>query len=84
MPFHPNPSFHIIPWGLAFFIMSCHPVSPTILITRDPDSFPCSRNPFSSGLPMTGDIFRRRRGVSGFWRRISHLRGMGKLIDYCS
>jgi hypothetical protein len=87
MLFDPNPSFHIISGGLAFFIMSCHPVSPTIVVTWDPYSLPCSWNPFTSSLPMTGNIFRwwRRRAVPAFWRRISLLRRLGiKLMDYGS
>jgi hypothetical protein len=80
MPFDPNPSFHIISGGLAFFIMSYYPVSPTIVVTWDPYSLPCSWNPFPCSLPMTGNIFRwgRRGTVPRLGQRISRLRWMGK------
>ena len=93
MTFDPNPSLDIASRGLAFLIMSLHPVSPTITVTGDPDSLPCSWNPFPSNIPMAWNIFRwwRWRTVPRFWRRIiNHLRWLGRmgvgieLIGHCS
>jgi hypothetical protein len=80
MPFDPDPSLYVMARRLAFFMMSFNPVSPTIIVTWDPDSLPCSWKPFPCSLPMTRNIFRRGRWriVSRLRWRISCLRWMGK------
>jgi len=48
--------------------MFSYPVSPTIVMARDPYSFPSTRNPFTAHFPMPRDIFPWRRGIIRFWR----------------
>jgi len=66
--FDPNPSIRIVSWGLAIFIMSCHPTAPMIIMARDPDSFPSAWNPFTSRFPVARNIFLLWR-VIRFWPR---------------
>jgi hypothetical protein len=70
MAFDPNPSLHIASRGLAFFIMSCHPISPAVIVIKDPDPLPFSWNPFLCNFPVAWNIFRWGRTPPGFWRRI--------------
>jgi hypothetical protein len=85
--FNPNSSLYIMPRGLAVLIMSFHPVSPTIMVTGNPDSLPSSWSPFPSHLPMTWNIFGWWRGriVPRFWRWIVNplrwLRWMGMGVE---
>jgi hypothetical protein len=57
IPFDPDPSLLIVSRGLVIFIMSCHPASPAIIMTRDPHSFPSAWDPFTSHFPVARDIF---------------------------
>jgi len=68
IPFDPNPSLRIVPRGLAILVMSCHPTPPAIIMTRDPNSFPGSGNPFTSHFPVARNIFPWRRVIVRFWR----------------
>ena len=49
--FDPNPSIRIVSWGLAIFIMSCHPTPPAIIMARDPNFFPRVQEPIHESLP---------------------------------
>jgi hypothetical protein len=64
--FNPNPSIRIVSRGLAIFVMSCHPTSPTIIMARDPHSFPGAWNPFTNRFPVARNIFPWRRIIIGY------------------
>ena len=68
MCFDPNLSLYIIPRGLAIFIVSCHPVPPTIIMSRAPHSFPRAWDPFTSHFPVARDIFLSRWIIMRFGR----------------
>jgi hypothetical protein len=91
--FNPNSSLYIMARDLAFLIMSFPPSSPAVVITRNPDSLPCSWSPFPSNLPMTWNIFRWWRWRWGIVPRlwgwiVNLLRWLGwmgkELIGHCS
>jgi hypothetical protein len=75
IPFDPSSSFHVISRSSAFFIMTCHPISPAIIATRHPDSFPLARNPVPCNFPVARHPFGFRRIITWFWKwRIDDLR----------
>jgi hypothetical protein len=69
MSFDPDSSVHIVSWSLAIFIMARHPISPPIMIARDPHLLPGSWNPFPSNFPVTWNIFRFWRIPARLWGR---------------
>jgi hypothetical protein len=68
--FDPDPSLHISTKNLAFLIMSCNPIPPTIMITGNPDPLPGSWKPFPNRFPVAWNKFRLRRR----WGTIIRLR----------
>jgi hypothetical protein len=56
IPFDPDPSLFGVSRDLAIFIMSCDPMPPTIILTRDPHSFPAARDPLTSQFPVARNI----------------------------
>jgi hypothetical protein len=76
--FDPNPSLFVVSWDLAIFIMSWRPISPAIIISRNPNSFPRSGNPFTSHFPMARNIFLPRWTIMMFRCWGDNHRGRGQ------